>query len=181
MTLYIYFASFVLLVCRRVWKEITLNSTTDQIEYRVWDYPIKEQYGHILQAITQAGPVKTTEEGFKKVRKENKEMRLSPCPFNLVSERLLERRKNKSRWRVDPFQVIESENAEFAFIHDSSEIKYEVTKNCNLTEVGEIFAEQPYAIAVQQGSHLQEEISRKSLINFLLLFPAVNSFTSKLF
>ncbi|KAL6267005.1 hypothetical protein P5V15_000085 [Pogonomyrmex californicus] len=108
-----------------VWKEITLNSTSDQIEYRVWDYPIKEQYGHILQAITQVGPVKTTEDGFKK--------------------------------------VIESENAEFAFIHDSSEIKYEVTKNCNLTEVGDVFAEQPYAIAVQQGSHLQEEISRKIL------------------
>ena len=71
----------------------------------------------------------------------------------------------------DIFQVIESEEAEFAFIHDSSEIKYEVTKNCNLTEVGEVFAEQPYAIAVQQGSHLQEEISRKFdlfLFSFLL-------------
>ncbi|XP_017892674.1 ionotropic receptor 25a [Ceratina calcarata] len=108
-----------------VWKEITLNSTSDQVEYRVWDYPIKEQYGHILQAITQVGPVKTDEEGFRK--------------------------------------VIESENAEFAFIHDSSVIKYEVTRNCNLTEVGEVFAEQPYAIAVQQGSHLQEEISRRIL------------------
>lgn len=60
---YTYFISFT---CR-VWKEITLNSTSDQVEYRVWDYPIKEQYGHILQAITQVGPVKTTEEGFKKV------------------------------------------------------------------------------------------------------------------
>ncbi|XP_014217822.1 ionotropic receptor 25a-like, partial [Copidosoma floridanum] len=59
--------------------------------------------------------------------------------------------------------VIENENADFAFIHDSSEIKYEVTLNCNLTEVGEVFAEQPYAIAVQQGSHLQEEISRRIL------------------
>ncbi|XP_012347986.1 ionotropic receptor 25a isoform X2 [Apis florea] len=108
-----------------VWKEITLNSTSDEVEYRVWDYPIKEQYGHILQAITQVGPVANSAEGFRK--------------------------------------VIESENAEFAFIHDSSEIRYEVTKNCNLTEVGEVFAEQPYAIAVQQGSHLQEEISRKIL------------------
>ncbi|XP_053972088.1 ionotropic receptor 25a [Hylaeus volcanicus] len=108
-----------------VWKEITLNSTSDQVEYRVWDYPIKEQYGHILQAITQVGPVKSAEEGFRK--------------------------------------VIESENSEFAFIHDSSAIKYEVTRNCNLTEVGEVFAEQPYAIAVQQGSHLQEEISRRIL------------------
>nr|QHN69186.1 ionotropic receptor 4 [Sirex nitobei]QHN69198.1 ionotropic receptor 17 [Sirex nitobei] len=108
-----------------VWKEITLNSTSDQIEYRVWDYPIKEQYSHILQAITQVGPVKTTSEGFEK--------------------------------------VISSENAEFAFIHHSSEIKYEVTRNCNLTEVGEVFAEQPFAIAVQQGSHLQEEISKRIL------------------
>ncbi|KAK9303879.1 hypothetical protein QLX08_004603 [Tetragonisca angustula] len=108
-----------------VWKEITLNSTSDQVAYRVWDYPIKEQYGHILQAITQVGPVASSKEGFQK--------------------------------------VIESENAEFAFIHDSAEIKYEVTRNCNLTEVGEVFAEQPYAIAVQQGSHLQEEISRKIL------------------
>lgn len=77
--------------------------------------------------------------------------------------------------------MIESENAEFAFIHDSSEIKYEVTKNCNLTEVGEVFAEQPYAIAVQQGSHLQEEISRKSWINFSFYFSiALNSFTFQL-
>ncbi|XP_046753851.1 glutamate receptor ionotropic, kainate 4 isoform X2 [Diprion similis] len=109
----------------RVWKEITLNSTSEQVEYRVWDYPIKEQYGHILQAITQAGPVESARAGFQK--------------------------------------VIDSENAEFAFIHDSGEIKYEVTKNCNLTEVGEVFAEQPYAIAVQQGSHLQEEISKRIL------------------
>lgn len=59
----------------RVWKEITLNSTSDQVEYRVWDYPIKEQYGHILQAITQVGPVKNTEEGFKKVDRKQRETR----------------------------------------------------------------------------------------------------------
>ncbi|XP_022818807.1 uncharacterized protein LOC111351242 [Spodoptera litura] len=35
----------------RVWKEITLNATSDQAQYRVWDYPIREQYGHILLAI----------------------------------------------------------------------------------------------------------------------------------
>ncbi|XP_034948980.1 ionotropic receptor 25a [Chelonus insularis] len=109
----------------KVWKEITLNSTSDQVEYRVWDYPIKEQYGHILQTINSVGPVNSTAEGFRK--------------------------------------VLESENAEFAFIHDSAEIKYEVTRDCNLTEIGEVFAEQPYAVAVQQGSHLQEEISRTIL------------------
>ena len=32
--------------------------------------------------------------------------------------------------------------------------------NCNLTEVGEPFGEQPFAVAVQQGSLLQGEIAR---------------------
>ncbi|XP_026471822.1 uncharacterized protein LOC113376110 [Ctenocephalides felis] len=109
----------------RVWKEITLNSTSDQTQYRVWDYPIKEQYGHILMAINSSMPVENATVGFLKVN--------------------------------------QHEDADFAFIHDSAEIKYEVTRNCNLTEVGEIFAEQPYAVAVQQGSHLQDEISRKIL------------------
>lgn len=84
---------------------------------RIWDYPIKEQYGHILLAINSSNPVKNAAEGFRKVS--------------------------------------EHENADFAFIHDSAEIKYEISKNCNLTEIGEVFAEQPYAIAIQQGSHLQ--------------------------
>ncbi|PSN54615.1 Ionotropic receptor 8a [Blattella germanica] len=112
-------------VLYNVWKDITLNSSSDQSKYRVWDYPIKEQYGHILQAITQTGPVENATIGFQK--------------------------------------VIDQEEGKFAFIHDAAQIRYEVSRNCNLTEVGEMFAEQPYAIAVQQGSHLQEEISRKIL------------------
>lgn len=40
------------------------------------------------------------------------------------------------------------------------QVRYEYYNNCNYTEVGEPFAEQPYAVAVQQGSHLQEEISK---------------------
>lgn len=57
--------------------------------------------------------------------------------------------------------MLASDQGEFAFIHDASAVKYQVYKNCNLTEVGEVFAERPYAVAVQQGSQLQEEISRK--------------------
>ncbi|GAB0099835.1 uncharacterized protein DMENIID0001_157250 [Sergentomyia squamirostris] len=105
----------------RVWKEITLNSTSDQSQYRVWDYPIKEQYGNILLAINSTGPVISAEEGFREVN--------------------------------------EHINADFAFIHDSAEIKYEISRSCNLTEVGEEFGKQPYALAVQQGSHIQDELS----------------------
>nr|CAH7732582.1 unnamed protein product [Callosobruchus chinensis] len=96
----------------RMWKELTLNASTDDTRYRVWDYPIREQYGHILLAINDSDPVADAEEGFRNV-----EMHL---------------------------------DADYAFIHDSSEIKYEISKNCNLTEVGEVFAEKPYAVAVQQ-------------------------------
>ena len=61
----------------------------------------------------------------------------------------------------DGFQrVLDDEEGTFAFIHDAAEIRYEYYNNCNFTEVGEAFAEQPYAVAVQQGSHLQEEISK---------------------
>lgn len=33
----------------RKWKEITLNSSSDESKYRVWDYPVREQYTHILK------------------------------------------------------------------------------------------------------------------------------------
>ncbi|XP_034483248.1 uncharacterized protein LOC117788566 [Drosophila innubila] len=105
----------------RMWKEMALNASRDFRKFRIWDYPIKEQYGHILLAINSSKPVQDAKEGFANVDAHG--------------------------------------NADYAFIHDSAEIKYEVTRNCNLTEVGEVFAEQPYAVAVQQGSHLGDELS----------------------
>jgi len=107
----------------RVWKDLTLNSSVgDQSKYRVWDYPIKEQYTSIYKVIKKTGMVSSSEEGFER--------------------------------------VLDNTEGNFAFIHDASEVKYEFYNNCNFTEVGEPFAEQPYAVAVQQGSHLNEEISR---------------------
>lgn len=101
----------------RNWMELVLNSSTDETHYRVWGYPIKEQYGEILKAIESSNPVTNASGGFK--------------------------------------QVKEHFNADFAFIHDAAEIKYEISQSCDLIEVGEVFAEQPYAIAIQQGSQLE--------------------------
>lgn len=109
----------------RMWKELTLNSTSDQTQFRVWDYPIKEQYGHILLAINASDPVANASHGFQNVR--------------------------------------DHVNADYAFIHDSAEIKYEISRSCELIEVGEVFAEQPYALAIQQGSQLQDELSKTIL------------------
>jgi len=104
------------------WKDMTLSSNADQARYRVWDYPIKEQYTHIYKTIKASGMMRSAGEGFQK--------------------------------------VLDTEDGTFAFIHDASQVRYEYYNNCNYTEVGEPFAEQPYAVAVQQGSHLQEEISK---------------------
>ena len=56
-----------LFLFHRVWKQLTLNSTSDQSKYRVWDYPIKEQYTHIKQIIDKTGPVSSAQEGLDKV------------------------------------------------------------------------------------------------------------------
>ncbi|XP_075215254.1 ionotropic receptor 25a-like [Lycorma delicatula] len=109
----------------KMWKEITLNNSNFQTQFRVWDYPVNEQYGHILQAIERTGPVPNSSVGFQK--------------------------------------VLDSEEGEFAFIHDSAEIRFRISQNCNLTEIGHLFAEQPFAVAVQLSSELGGEISRRIL------------------
>lgn len=49
------------------WKDMTLSSNADQSRYRVWDYPIKEQYTHIFKTIQASGMVRSSSEGFQKV------------------------------------------------------------------------------------------------------------------
>lgn len=51
----------------KAWKELALNASSDETQYRVWDYPIKEQYGHILLAMEQTGLVENETVGFQKV------------------------------------------------------------------------------------------------------------------
>ncbi len=51
----------------KVWKNLTLSSDADQSRYRVWDYPIKEQYTHIFKTIQASGMVEKAEVGFDRV------------------------------------------------------------------------------------------------------------------
>ncbi|XP_023336240.1 ionotropic receptor 25a isoform X2 [Eurytemora carolleeae] len=106
----------------RKWKELTLNSSAESNKFRVWDYPIREQYTHIWDVIKSGNPVKSPEEGYNRVK--------------------------------------ESQKGLFAFISDASEIKYQYYTNCEFLEIGEPFAEQPLAIAVQEGSSLSKELSQ---------------------
>ena len=64
-------------------------------------------------------------------------------------------------------KVREHTEGNFALIHDAARIKYEVYNDCDLVEIGEAFADQPYALAVQQGSHLQVKFNKNFFYVFL--------------
>ena len=46
---------------------MTLSSEVDRSKYKVWDYPIKEKYSHMLETIEKNGMVKTREDGYQRV------------------------------------------------------------------------------------------------------------------
>ena len=66
-------------------------------------------------------------------------------------------------------KVREHTEGNFALIHDAARIKYEVYNDCDLVEIGEAFADQPYALAVQQGSHLQVKFNKIFFIIIVLV------------
>lgn len=48
---------------------------------------------------------------------------------------------------------------EFAFIGDAADIKFLTITNCDLRQVGEEFSRKPYALAVQKGSPLKDQLN----------------------
>ena len=55
-------------------------------------------------------------------------------------------------------------DSDYALIHDSSELAYELNRNCNLSEVGTPFGIRPYALAVAQGALFFDKFSAKYVI-----------------
>ncbi|XP_065556610.1 ionotropic receptor 25a-like isoform X1 [Artemia franciscana] len=51
----------------------------------------------------------------------------------------------------------------FAFLGDATDIRYLVMKNCDLVMVGEEFSRRPYALAVQDGSPLKDQLNEAIL------------------
>ena len=47
----------------------------------------------------------------------------------------------------------------YAFIGDATDIRYQVLTNCDFQLVGEEFSRKPYALAVQQGSPLKDQLN----------------------
>ncbi len=58
-------------------------------------------------------------------------------------------------------KVLENENGEFALIHETAELRYYAYQDCRLTEIGEMFGERPYSIAIRKKSALKKKINLK--------------------
>lgn len=65
---------------------------------------------------------------------------------------------------LDDILEMVKKSSTIAFAHDSAKVEYDLTQNCNLTTIGEVFARQPIAVAIQSGSYLKEELSEAMFI-----------------
>ncbi|KAF5277632.1 hypothetical protein FQA39_LY06125 [Lamprigera yunnana] len=54
---------------------------------------------------------------------------------------------------------VRSQNESFAYIGDATDIRYLILTNCDLTMIGEEFSRKSYALAVQQGSPLKDQLN----------------------
>ena len=44
-----------------------MQAQIENYRFRVWDYPVKELYRHLSKKINETRPVKTPEEGYRRV------------------------------------------------------------------------------------------------------------------
>ncbi|KAF5270318.1 hypothetical protein FQR65_LT05506 [Abscondita terminalis] len=60
---------------------------------------------------------------------------------------------------VERVRTSKTQNEGFAYIGDATDIRYLELVNCDLQVVGEEFSRKPYALAVQQGSPLKDQLN----------------------
>jgi glutamate receptor, ionotropic, invertebrate len=109
-------------------KKVEEASGESANAFRTWNYPVREMYKILWESMRRGGGfLETPAEGIRRVYRK--------CHFDCL---------NKTD---EIFQVLAHPDGSYAFIHDSSWVKYEVLQDCNLAEVGEVFGEQPVAMA----------------------------------
>ncbi|KAB7494816.1 Ionotropic receptor 25a [Armadillidium nasatum] len=60
---------------------------------------------------------------------------------------------------LERVRASKSSSEGFAYLGDATDIRYQVLTNCDLQIVGEEFSRKPYALAVQQGSPLKDQLN----------------------
>ena len=60
---------------------------------------------------------------------------------------------------LEKVRASETQSSGFALIADATDVRYLAMTNCDLQMVGEEFSRKPYALAVQQGSPLKDQLN----------------------
>ena len=61
---------------------------------------------------------------------------------------------------TEGFQLVEHSQGDYAFLWDSSRLRYNSFNNCRVTEVGEVFGLREYAFGVPKGVHYRDKLSQ---------------------
>ena len=100
---------------------MTLSSDTDQSRYRVWDYPIKEQYTHIFKVHLQKYVHRST--------KSDKQASNINANANYYFQTIKNTGMVKNA--KEGFEkVLADEDGTFAFIHEASQVR-----QCNINVI----------------------------------------------
>ncbi|ETN71134.1 Ligand-gated ion channel [Necator americanus] len=165
------------LTCRKVWLNIAFNSLFSSLDDLAKQYKI--EYAPIKGSASEAyfRRMAEIEERFYNIWKEmslNESMslrdraRLTVWDYPVSDKftnmwRYMQESTLPDNMDAAVQRVLTSEQG-FAFIGDATEIKYAVLTNCNLQQVGTEFSRKPYAIAVQTGHVLKDQISSAILM-----------------
>ena len=131
---------------------MSLNDSLDQVErakLAVWDYPVSDKFTNMWAAMNQSGFPANFEEAKARILSDDEEFAF--IGKFLIWQSTLE---NDKHCNVTMFEL-----RTCLFLGDATQNKYATLTDCDLWQVGEEFSRKPYALAVQEGSPLKNEIS----------------------
>ena len=149
----------------RVWKDMSSeNNITEYMRAKlaVWDYPVSDMYTKIWQELE-----KMKEKREKNETCESEDRNECYMPFSM-DEALAQVRETPVRPRSDNqgFALIaDATDAKYINIcftilyYDDKLFRYLTMTQCELQTVGEEFNMKPYALAVQKGSPLKDQLN----------------------
>ncbi|CAG0883411.1 unnamed protein product [Cyprideis torosa] len=141
----------------QIWKEMSLNDSMDPVErakLAVWDYPVSDKYTKIWQSMQETGLPNSFEKALDQVRASPSSTEgfayIAKSRLAVVTIRMADAGDMASK--QIPMQK-EGSNG------DATDIRYQELTNCDLQMVGDEFSRKPYALAVQEGSPLKEQLN----------------------
>lgn len=130
-----------------IWKDMTLNDSLTPLErskLAVWDFPVSDKYSKIWQTMQEAGLV-------------NNFFFINSNNYNDVFHFFLKFQPTNLKEAVKRVRL-STPSSGFALVADATDVYYLEATNCDLKVVGNEFSRKPYAIAVQKGSPIKEQL-----------------------